>query len=55
LSPNLQTREREKSGRRGFSGKTSSSGGAMKAFARGKIFVSIAALDFPAVVFKMAA
>jgi len=55
LSLNLRTREREKSGRRDFSGKTSSSGGAMKAFARGKIFVSIAALDFPAVVFKMAA
>jgi len=55
LPPKLRTWEREKSGLRDFSGKTSSSGGAMKAFARGKIFVSIAALDFPAVVFKMAA
>jgi hypothetical protein len=55
LSPNLQTREREKSDRRDFSGKTSSSGEAMKAFARGKIFVSIGARGFPAAVFRMAA
>jgi hypothetical protein len=55
LSPNLRTWEREKSGRRGFSGKTSSFGEAMKAFARGKIFVSIGARGFPAAVFRMAA
>jgi len=42
----ILTWEREKVRRRGFSGKTSSFAKRMKAFARGSIFVSIAALDF---------
>jgi len=40
LPPNLRTWEREKSGLRDFSGRPRPLGEAMKAFARGKIFVS---------------
>ena len=53
--PNVRTRGPEKSGLRGFSDRTLWSGGAMKDFVRGKIFVSIAARGFPVAEFKMVA